>query len=256
MIFATILCALSWNSPFGFKMIAMFGFFRFVLGIGIGGDYPLSAVIASEFATVSRRGFMMSAVFAMQGVGILVAPLVALLILNGYKGAIEEDYLKVDMVWRLCVLFGIIPAIAALYFRLTIPESPRYTAHVVGDVDKAREDIDLMRDNTKPFLQTVNQESGQKEERKGKNGKELSFKEFFSKWKNLKILLGCSISWFALDVAFYGSNLNQSFVISEIGFAPVESDTYAHLQKLILGNLIIVFFGTCSFIFIFKQTFV
>ena len=228
-------------------MIAMFGIFRFILGIGIGGDYPLSAVIASEFATVSRRGFMMSAVFAMQGVGIFIAPLVALIILGCCKSSIEENYLNVDMVWRLCVLFGIIPAIAALYFRLTIPESPRYTAHVVGDVDKAREDIELMMDNKKPFLQTVDQE---KEGKLGeRNGKELNFKEFFSKWKNLKILLGCSISWFALDVAFYGSNLNQSFVISEIGFAPAESDTYAHLQKLILGNLIIVFFGTCSFYF-------
>lgn len=34
--------------------------------LGIGGDYPLSAVITSEYATVKTRGAMIGAVFAMQ----------------------------------------------------------------------------------------------------------------------------------------------------------------------------------------------
>lgn len=32
---------------------------------GIGGDYPLSSIITSEFATTKWRGAMMGAVFAM-----------------------------------------------------------------------------------------------------------------------------------------------------------------------------------------------
>ena len=39
------------------------------MGIGIGGDYPLSAVISSEFASTRIRGRMMTAVFAAQGWG-------------------------------------------------------------------------------------------------------------------------------------------------------------------------------------------
>lgn len=39
------------------------------MGLGIGGDYPLSAVISSEFAATKIRGRMMSAVFASQGFG-------------------------------------------------------------------------------------------------------------------------------------------------------------------------------------------
>jgi len=39
------------------------------MGIGIGGDYPLSAVISSEFASTKIRGRMMTAVFAAQGWG-------------------------------------------------------------------------------------------------------------------------------------------------------------------------------------------
>lgn len=39
------------------------------MGLGIGGDYPLSAIISSEFAATKIRGRMMSAVFAAQGFG-------------------------------------------------------------------------------------------------------------------------------------------------------------------------------------------
>ena len=42
---------------------------RGLMGIGIGGDYPLSAVITSEFASTHIRGRMMTAVFANQGWG-------------------------------------------------------------------------------------------------------------------------------------------------------------------------------------------
>ena len=43
------------------------------MGFGIGGDYPLSAVISSEFASSHVRGRMMTAVFANQGWGQLCA---------------------------------------------------------------------------------------------------------------------------------------------------------------------------------------
>ena len=40
-------------------------FWRVIMGTGVGGDYPLSSVITSEFATVKWRGALMNAVFAM-----------------------------------------------------------------------------------------------------------------------------------------------------------------------------------------------
>ena len=39
------------------------------MGFGIGGDYPTSAVIASEFAPVAWRGRMVTMVFGTQGLG-------------------------------------------------------------------------------------------------------------------------------------------------------------------------------------------
>lgn len=48
------------------------------MGIGIGGDYPLSAVISSEFASTKIRGRMMTATFAAQGFGNFGTPILYL----------------------------------------------------------------------------------------------------------------------------------------------------------------------------------
>jgi len=39
------------------------------MGVGVGGDYPMSSLISSEFAATRIRGRMMTAVFANQGWG-------------------------------------------------------------------------------------------------------------------------------------------------------------------------------------------
>jgi MFS transporter, PHS family, inorganic phosphate transporter len=47
MIFATLAQVLSSNSP-SMNFVALIIFWRFIMGIGIGGDYPLSSIITSE----------------------------------------------------------------------------------------------------------------------------------------------------------------------------------------------------------------
>jgi PHS family inorganic phosphate transporter-like MFS transporter len=37
------------------------------MGIGIGGDYPMSAAVVSDRANLRRRGLMLNFIFAMQG---------------------------------------------------------------------------------------------------------------------------------------------------------------------------------------------
>ena len=67
--FGTLASALSGPSK-AVSILGMLGFWRLFLGIGIGGDYPLSGVVTSEFAQTEVRGMMIAAVFAMQGVNI------------------------------------------------------------------------------------------------------------------------------------------------------------------------------------------
>ena len=58
IIFATLAQALSSNSP-SMSIVGIIIFWRVIMGIGIGGDYPLSSIITSEFATTKWRGAMM-----------------------------------------------------------------------------------------------------------------------------------------------------------------------------------------------------
>ena len=63
-----VLCSIASGLSFGHTakgVIATLCFFRFWLGFGIGGDYPLSATIMSEYANKRTRGAFIAAVFAM-----------------------------------------------------------------------------------------------------------------------------------------------------------------------------------------------
>src|ERR1700744_333407 len=80
---------------------------RFILGIGIGGDYPVSATIMSEYAGKTHRGMLVTLVFAMQAAGLLVGPLLAAILL--------ASGISHNIIWRLLVGFGAVPALAVYW---------------------------------------------------------------------------------------------------------------------------------------------
>lgn len=83
--------------------------FRIILGLGIGGDYPVSATIMGEYAGKKTRGMMISLVFAMQAAGLIFGPLLA--------AALLASPLSHDLVWRILLAFGAVPALAVYYAR-------------------------------------------------------------------------------------------------------------------------------------------
>ncbi|KAF2266279.1 MFS general substrate transporter [Lojkania enalia] len=124
---------------------------RAIMGIGIGADYPLSAVITAEFAPRRFRARMISWVFFAQPLGQLLANVLSLAAVEGFKSQITntarscpiEDpacFRAIDRLWRLVVGIGIVPAVLALAFRFTIPESPRYKLDVLRNVQDSFED--------------------------------------------------------------------------------------------------------------------
>ncbi|KAL2394654.1 Inorganic phosphate transporter PHO84 [Exophiala dermatitidis] len=229
-------------------------FWRVVMGIGVGGDYPLSSVITSEFATVKWRGALMNAVFAMQGFGNLAAALVSFVCVVASKDALlpaatpaqcdERCQIAADKMWRSIVAFGTVPALAAVYFRLTIPETPRYTADITLDVEKAKADV-------RAYLRGKRQ--GQAEEghayvaetRRKNEAPKATWSEFFThfrQWRHGKILLGTAGSWFFIDVAFWGLGLNNSAILGAIGYAS-SKNVYDNLYNTAVGNLILAVAG-------------
>jgi PHS family inorganic phosphate transporter-like MFS transporter len=227
------------------KIIGVLVVWRFIAGVGIGGDYPLSAVISSEFASTKIRGRMMTAVFAAQGWGNFAAALVSLIITAAYKDTILSspsitDLHGVDAVWRLLIGFGCVPGAIALYFRLTIPETPRFTMDIERNVDQASVDIDNVIAGQEKRLD----EDAVIQRIHVPKASWADFRAHFGQWKNFKILFGTSYSWFALDIAFYGLGLNSGVILQAIGFdGPFSKNkvlaVYQNLRAIAIGNLIL-----------------
>jgi PHS family inorganic phosphate transporter-like MFS transporter len=255
IIFATLAQALS-SSSRAISITGLIIFWRVLMGIGIGGDYPLSSIITSEFATTKWRGAMMNAVFAMQGIGQFTAAIIALIVTAGFKESLITGskastctgvcQLAVDKMWRVIVGFGAVPGCIALYYRLTIPETPRYTFDVARDVEKAAEDATAYMHGKKEGqpdeirrVTTMVQASPALEIPKA------SFRDFlhhYGQWKNGKILLGTAGSWFFLDVAYYGLGLNNSIILTAIGWSGGKN-MYEVFYRNAVGNLILVCAG-------------
>ncbi len=155
--------------------------FRFILGLGIGGDYPVSATIASEFAGRKTRGLMISSVFAMQGIGLIVGPLLAI--------ALLAAHVPQPLVWRILLAAGAVPPLAVFWARRHLKETPRFAQFVEGGED------------------AIGRESRRK-------GFVTALKEAFGNDAKLGTwLIGTSLAWFFLDLAYYGNTIsNQAFV--------------------------------------------
>ena len=198
----------------------------------------------------------MGAVFAMQGLGQFTAAIIALIVTAGFKESLITAKsaahcsgvcgLAVDKMWRVIVGFGAVPGCIALYFRLTIPETPRYTFDVARDVDKAREDVKAyVEGRAEGHPDEINRAAVLQDARIRLDPPKASWADFwahYGTWKHGKVLLGTAGSWFFLDVAFYGLGLNNAIILSAIGYSGGKT-MYNIFYNTAVGNLIIVCAG-------------
>nr|GMD55117.1 inorganic phosphate transporter 1-11-like [Ipomoea batatas] len=209
-----VFCALCSGMSFGFSPKSVMGtlcFFRFWLGFGIGGDYPLSATIMSEYANKKTRGAFIAAVFAMQGVGIIFAGLVSMIVsklfLTWSEGhSFKDDEIlstepEGDYVWRIVLMMGALPAMLTYYWRMKMPETGRYTALIEGNAKQAAVDMGKVLDIE------IQAEQDKLSQFKAANEYKLFSDEFFR--RHGRHLIGTMTTWFLLDVAFYSQNLTQ-----------------------------------------------
>jgi MFS family permease len=150
--------------------------FRFLLGVGVGGDYPVSAVMVSEYANRKDRGKLVGMVFGTQALGLIIGPLIALALLG--SGASN------DTAWRVLLALGAVPAAAVIYLRCRMPESPRYRAQVAGRADRPHPQAGL--------------------------------RDFLTSRRWLITLAGTAGCWFLLDYAYYGNTISTPQILSLI----------------------------------------
>lgn len=196
MSIGAILTALSPNI---FWLIA----FRFILGLGIGGDYPISAVIMSEYANVRDRGKLVGLVFSMQALGLIAGPMVALTLL--------ASGINHDLAWRIMLGLGALPAMSVIYARRKMPESPRFQAQVLGSADTAAEQLQVY---SKGQVQV--KRLAQTDGAAGESAAKIGFWKFVSNGRLLLTLLGTAGTWFLFDYAYYGNSISTPLIMDMI----------------------------------------
>jgi MFS family permease len=168
---------------------------RFVVGLGVGGDYPMSGVFMSEYSNRKRRGFLVNSVFAMQGFGLLVGPLVAIILLHtGVAPA---------LAWRIMLGLGAVPAAIVIYLRRKVAETPHFTLGVKGDVAGT--------------ARTIHQLTGTSVASTGTVAPLDSRASMLFKNRTLLLtLIGTAFSWMFLDMAFYGNSVSSGLVLTAL----------------------------------------
>ena len=174
--------------------------FRFLLGFGVGGDYPVSAVLMSEYANRKDRGKLVGMVFGTQALGLIVGPLIALALL----GAGASD----GVAWRVMLGLGAVPAAAVIYLRRKMPESPRYQIQVLGQPSQAAAQISDFTDG-----QVTGTGTGTGT---GPSRHELGLRAFLTNRRWLIMLAGTAGTWFLLDYAYYGNTISTPQILSLI----------------------------------------
>jgi MFS family permease len=155
---------------------------RGLLGFGIGGDYPVSATIMSEYASRRDRGRMVALVFSMQGAGLVVGPLIAMALLSS---GISHDY-----AWRIMLALGAVPGLAVFWLRRRIKETPRF---LLAQMQARR----------------VRAEAQQAHRPAGLRGA-------LADRRLLRWLIGCSVAWLLFDFVYYGNTISSPEIVKVV----------------------------------------
>ncbi|HEX4091603.1 MAG TPA: MFS transporter [Trebonia sp.] len=171
---------------------------RVILGVGIGGDYPVSATIMSEYSGKRDRGKMVGLVFAMQGAGLIFGPLFASLLL---ATGISNDY-----TWRILLAFGAVPGMAVFYLRRRINETPRF-AMAGGAADEAKAAIEHATGSGGGAPPP--QESAARNNLSAAQG----FLLLVQSRRMLVWLIGTAGAWALLDFCYYGNTISTPEIL-------------------------------------------
>jgi MFS transporter, putative metabolite:H+ symporter len=88
---------------------------RFFIGMGLGGELPVASTLVSESVPADQRGKVVVLLESFWAGGWLVAALISYFIIPKFG-------------WQTALLISALPAFYALYLRINLPDSPRFTS--------------------------------------------------------------------------------------------------------------------------------
>jgi PHS family inorganic phosphate transporter-like MFS transporter len=231
-----------------FSIYTALAVWRFILGIGAGGVYPLAATITSESSPVGEeRGKSVALTFSMQGVGYLVVPLTAWLM-------VELLGQQSDFAWRLLLGLGALPGVLLTILRTS--RSLKRTTDCSPNQRNNESDMTFQHVNIEDTaFQHVNIEDTAFQH---VNIEDTAFQQvnieevrtapvsvldaILIEPNLLAKLIGTGGCWFFFDILFYGNTLFQPMVLSS-AFGAAET-----VEKVAADTTIIAFMALPGYI--------
>src|SRR5437016_13166120 len=96
--------------------IAMLAVFRFLLGLGMGGEWNTGATLVAETWPTELRAKALAIVQSSWAIGYALAAVVAGVVLRFYN-------------WRTVFFVGVLPALVTFWILKEVPESPMWEQH-------------------------------------------------------------------------------------------------------------------------------
>jgi MFS family permease len=226
--------AIAWNS----ELLILF---RFLLGVGIGADYPISSTYLSEFMPKHVRSRAIMTAFSFQALGALGGAALGLIVLI---------YFPHPDAWRFMLGFTIIPAVIIGVLRTQLPESALWLQSK-GRLKEAAEIVSLLigKPKEKITLYVENDRFAHEFEKQ----KNVNYRELFSS-KYLRQTLLTSIPWFIMDICLYGVGVFSAMILAMV-FSNYAKPTDTLAQNFILsdirattGSVFLDLFLVCGFI--------
>jgi PHS family inorganic phosphate transporter-like MFS transporter len=177
---------------------------------------------------------MLSSVFLMQPVGQALAQVVGVLVLLGEDRAhglhdkqcgldtlhAEECKKIIDGTWRIVIGSGAVPALLAIIFRFFLYDCGLYTLEVKNKPGNAFRDTQRVYGppptNNGTNMSPINGGNFYEPE---DTTRQFSFEDlhnYFIKDKNWYYLMGTAMTWFFLDVSFYGFSLDNRGTLADL----------------------------------------
>lgn len=205
--------------------------FRFLLGIGIGADYPVSSTYVAEFSPKNVRGKLITKTFMFWGIGSILAAIVGFTF--GRFEFVNIFGRQVDS-WRIMLASGVVPAVIVLFLRHVMPESPRWLLSN-NQPEKARKVIEDIKE--KYSLDYTSDLATVEPERKG------TISELLSPTYRRRTLFSW-IPWFFMDIGVYGVGISIPFILYNIVF---KGNTIIDKVNSILGTIFLDVFVIVGF---------
>jgi MFS transporter, putative metabolite:H+ symporter len=164
--------------------LSFFLILRFLIGMGLGGELPVASTLVSESVPAEKRGRIVVLLESFWAAGWLLAAIISYFVIPKYG-------------WQAALIISAIPAFYALYLRINLPDSPRFTSL------KSKDKLSVFQ-----------------------SMKMLWSKEHFRNTSMLWIL------WFCVVFSYYGMFLWLPSVMVMKGFSLIKSFQYVLIMTL------------------------